>query len=187
MRERTVNIDKRKYSTPQPFFDRLNKVFGPFTLDPCAEALTAKCEVYFTEVDNGLIKEWAPHKVFMNPPFGRHEKACKPDGKCKKKRCVERGFHIDEDISGTEDWVAKAWTESLKGATVVGIVPSSIGTKWFHDYVMRATYLIVVEGRVSYLYEGETTGTPDFDTVVPIWTPKGNDGVPELITMKAEL
>ncbi len=185
MRERTVNIDKRKYATPQPFFDRLNAVFGPFTLDPCAEPSTAKCELFFTEDDDGLSQDWGEHNVFMNPPFGRHEKACKKN--CKKKRCKERGHHIDKDISGTNDWVAKAWTASLKGATVTGIVPSSMGTKWFHDYVMRATYLIIVEGRVSYLYEGESTGNPDFDTVVPIWTPEGNDGVPELITMKAEL
>ena len=81
MRERTVSIDKRKYGTPQPFFDRLNAAFGPFTLDPCAEVSTAKCEIFFTEADDGLAQDWAPHNVFMNPPFGRHEKACKK--KCR--------------------------------------------------------------------------------------------------------
>lgn len=183
MRERAVNINKRKYGTPQPFFDRLNAVFGPFTLDPCAEPSTAKCEKYFTEEDDGLSQDWSGHTVFMNPPFGRHEKACK--NKCKKKRCGVRGFHIEKDIPGTEDWVSKAWTESLKGATVVGILPSSLSTKWWHDYVMRATTLIIVEGRVSYFYEGEPTGTPDFDTVVAVWTPEGNDGFPKLLSMKA--
>jgi len=185
VRERTVSIDKRKYGTPQPFFDRLNATFGPFTLDPCAEPSTAKCKLFFTEEDDGLALNWGRNYVFMNPPFGRHEKACKKS--CKKKRCEERGHHIDKDIAGTEDWVQKAWVESLKGATVVGIVPASTGTKWFHDYVMRATYLIIVEGRVSYMYEGKTTGSPDFDTIVAVWTPEGNDGVPELMTMKAEL
>jgi len=186
MRERTVNIDKRKYGTPQPFFDRLNTVFGPFTLDPCAEPSTAKCEKFYTEDDDGLAQDWGSEIVFMNPPFGRHEKACKPKG-CKKKRCNERGHHIVRDIAGTEDWVVKAWTASLMGATVVGIVPASTGTKWFHDYVMKAHTLIIIEGRVSYMYEGEKTGNPDFDTIVPIWTPEGNDGFPEIITMKAEL
>ena len=183
MRERTVNIDTRKYGTPKPFFDRLNAVFGPFTLDPCAEPSTAKCEKFFTEEDDGLAQDWSGHTVFMNPPVGRHEKACKKT--CKKKRCVERGHHIDKDIAGTDDWVSKAWTESLKGATVVGIIPSSMGTKWFHDYVMQATTLIIVEGRVSYMYEGESTGHPDFDTIVAIWTPEGNDGYPNLLSMKA--
>ena len=186
MRERTTNIDKRKYGTPQKFFDRLNAVFGPFTLDAAAEPSTAKCKLYFTEEDDGLAMDWAGNAVFMNPPFGRHEKACKQSG-CKKKRCVERGFHLKKDIPGTEDWVAKAWTESLKGATVVGIVPASVSTKWFHDYVMKATYLIIVEGRVSYMYKGEPTGHPDFDTIVAVWTPEGNDGAPQVSTMRAEL
>lgn len=185
MRERTVNIDKRKYDTPQQFFDRLNAVFGPFTLDPCAEPSTAKCEKYFTEEDDGSAQDWSQDIVFMNPPFGRHEKACKQV--CKKKRCVERGHHITEDIAGTEDWVQKAWTESLKGATVVGILPSSVGTKWFHNYVLRASQLILVEGRVSYIYKGEPTGTPDFDTIVAVWTPEGNSGFPELLSMRAEI
>ena len=184
-RERTVNIDKRKYSTPQPFFDRLNAVFGPFTLDAAAETSTAKCDKYFTEEDDSLIQDWSQDTVFLNAPFGRHEMACKP--KCKKKRCVTRGFHIEKDIPGTEDWVQKAWIESLKGATVVAIIPASTGTKWFHSYVMGATKLIIVEGRVSYFYKGESTGSPDFDTIVAVWTPEGNDGAPELITMKAEL
>lgn len=186
MRERTVNIDKRKYGTPKPFFDRLNAVFGPFVLDPCAEPSTAKCETYFTEEMDGLSLDWSKYgKIFVNPPFGRHEKACKE--KCKKKRCAKRGHHIDKDIPGTEDWVQKAWLESLKGATVVGIIPASTGTKWFHNYVMRATILIAVEGRVSYIYEGKPTGSPDFDTLIAVWTPEGNDGFPELVSMKAEL
>ncbi len=185
MRERTINIDKRKYGTPQNFFDRLNNVFGPFTLDPCAEKSTAKCSLFFTEEDDGLSLDWGEHTVFMNPPFGRHELACKVS--CKKKRCKERGHHIDKDIAGTEDWVSKAWTASLSGATVVGIVPASTGTKWFHDYVMRAEKLIIIEGRVSYMYKGETTGSPDFDTIVAVWTPEGNDGFPKVVTMKATI
>jgi len=186
MRERTASIDKRKYGTPQDFFDRLNAVFGPFTLDPCAEPSTAKCEKFFTEADDGLEKDWGDSLVFMNPPFGRHEKACVNN--CKKKRCKERGHHIDKDIAGTEDWVSKAWTASMLGATVVGIVPASTGTKWFNDYVLKAEKLIIVEGRVSYMYEGEPTGTPDFDTIVVIWTPKGNEnGYPELLSMKAKI
>ena len=185
MRERTVNIDKRKYETPRSLYDRLNNAFGPFTLDPCAEPSTAKCEIFFTEEDNGLLQNWGGRKVFMNPPFGRHESACKPN--CKKKTCVTRGHHIDKDIPGTEEWVAKAWVESMKGATVVGIVPASLSSSWWHDYVMKATTLIIVEGRVSYIFEGEPTGHPDFDTVIAVWTPEGNEGFPSLISMKANL
>lgn len=44
-------------STPQWFFDRLNEVFH-FTLDPCADDTNKKCNLYYTEQDDGLTKNW---------------------------------------------------------------------------------------------------------------------------------
>ena len=45
------------WSTPQDFFDNLNKEFN-FTLDPCADDLNHKCEKYYTKEQNGLTKKW---------------------------------------------------------------------------------------------------------------------------------
>lgn len=59
------------WPTPQKFFDDLNKEFGPFDLDPCASKENAKCEKYFTALDDGLTKEWRG-RVWMNPPYGRN-------------------------------------------------------------------------------------------------------------------
>lgn len=36
-----------QWSTPQDFFDSLNREFS-FTLDPCADTSNHKCEKYFT-------------------------------------------------------------------------------------------------------------------------------------------
>ncbi len=58
------------WSTPQEFFDRLNRIFR-FTLDPCASLSNAKCERYFTREEDGLSKNWNGERVFMNPPYGR--------------------------------------------------------------------------------------------------------------------
>ena len=58
------------WSTPQDFFDKLNKEFK-FTLDPCATPENAKCETFYTKEDNGLVKDWDNHIVFCNPPYGR--------------------------------------------------------------------------------------------------------------------
>lgn len=170
MKERTVKIDKRKYETPMWLFDKLDEMYGPFTLDPCAEPETAKCDRYFTVEDNGLLKSWEGETVFMNPPFGKPERACLPG--CNNKRCKERGHHMSHDIPGTTDWLHKAYNEVVHhGATVIGVIPSSTGTRWFHDYVMKASEIIFIRGRVSYLFEGKPTGSPDFDTIIAVWKP----------------
>ena len=58
------------WSTPQSFFDELNKEFD-FTLDPCATKENAKCKKFFTEQDDGLLQSWDGERVFCNPPYGR--------------------------------------------------------------------------------------------------------------------
>lgn len=57
------------WSTPQEFFDKLNDEFH-FTLDVCAIPENAKCDKYFTPLDNGLNQEWNG-VVWCNPPYGR--------------------------------------------------------------------------------------------------------------------
>jgi site-specific DNA-methyltransferase (adenine-specific) len=58
-----------EWSTPQFFFDELNKEFN-FTLDPCATKENAKCEKFYTKEDDGLSKNWDKDRVFCNPPYG---------------------------------------------------------------------------------------------------------------------
>ena len=62
-----------EWSTPQDFFDELNKEFG-FTLDPCANKENAKCEKFYTQEDDGLAQSWDDEVVFCNPPYGREIK-----------------------------------------------------------------------------------------------------------------
>ena len=45
------------WATPQAFFDQLDSEFH-FTLDPCANQSNHKCDLYFTEEDNGLVQPW---------------------------------------------------------------------------------------------------------------------------------
>jgi site-specific DNA-methyltransferase (adenine-specific) len=42
-----------EWSTPQDFFDELDREFG-FTLDPCCTKENRKCNYYFIEADDGL-------------------------------------------------------------------------------------------------------------------------------------
>lgn len=127
------------WATPQSFFDELNAEFN-FDLDPCSTNENAKCPLHFTKKDNGLAQEWAPHTVFMNPPYGR------------------------EII----DWMRKAYEESLKGATVVCLVPARTDTRWFHDYVYGKAEIRFVRGRLKF---GDAKDSAPFPSMVVIYRP----------------
>jgi len=109
-----------EWMTPQDFFDLLNDEFQ-FTLDPCSTHENAKCKKHYTLAEDGLSKSWAGETVFMNPPYGREI------GK----------------------WMKKAYLESLKGATVVCLVPARTDTQWFHEYAMKGG-IRFIKGRLKF-------------------------------------
>lgn len=73
-----------EWSTPQDFFNELNKEFK-FNLDPCATEKNHKCNIYFNQEQDGLKQSWDDYTVFCNPPYGREI------GKWVKKASEARG------------------------------------------------------------------------------------------------
>lgn len=124
----TSNTDE--WSTPQDFYDELDKEFG-FSLDPCCLPSSAKCKNFFTPEENGLEQDWSEHVVFMNPPYG----------------------------AGIKAWMAKACEEWKKGATVVCLVPARTDTQWWWRHVMDHGHEVrFVEGRLRF--GGSTASAP---------------------------
>jgi len=109
-----------EWETPPALFNELDRIFGGFTLDPCATPENAKCARYFTREDDGLSREWTG-KVFMNPPYGREI------GK----------------------WVRKAWAESLRGALVVCLLLARVDTRWWHEYAKKG-HVYFLQGRLKF-------------------------------------
>ena len=109
-----------EWETPGDLFNELDRIFGGFTLDPCATPQNAKCARFFTRADDGLAQAWTG-KVFMNPPYGREI------GK----------------------WVRKAWTESLSGALVVCLLPARVDTRWWHEYAKKG-HVYFLRGRLKF-------------------------------------
>ena len=62
------------WATPQSFFDKLDRIYGPFTLDAAASADNYKVANHYTEADNALSQDWSGNRVFLNPPYGRNLK-----------------------------------------------------------------------------------------------------------------
>ena len=70
---------------------------------------------------DGLAVEWEKCN-YVNPPYGRE----------------------------IPKWCAKAYKEWLKGKTVVMLVPSRTDTRWWHDYLMKATEIRFIKGRLKF-------------------------------------
>jgi len=124
------------WETPPEFFNALDLEFR-FDLDVCALPENAKCERYFSPDDDGLSQKWEG-TCWMNPPYGR-----------------EIG-----------DWVRKAYEESIRGCTVVGLLPARTDTRWFHDYVRDKAEIRFVKGRLKFV--GARSSAP-FPSIVAIW------------------
>jgi len=127
-----------QWATPQSFFNEWDAVFR-FELDVCADAQNAKCWRYFSEQDNGLYQDWAPNRCWMNPPYGRE---------------IRR-------------WMQKAYEESLKGATVVCLVPARTDTAWWHDYAMKGE-ITFIRGRLKF---GDAKSGAPFPSAVVVFYP----------------
>lgn len=111
-----------QWSTPQNFFDELNKEFN-FTLDPCADEFNHKCDKYFTEEQDGLKQSWQGETVFCNPPYGK----------------------------AIKDWVKKCSDESKKPNTkVVMLIPARTDTRYFHEYIYNKAEIRFLKGRLKF-------------------------------------
>lgn len=132
----SVHTSSKKHDWPTPpyIYDPLHAKYK-FTLDPCASPENAKCDKFFTYHENGLIQAWSKDVVFMNPPYGR----------------------------SIGKWMAKAYLESRKGATVVCLVPSRTDTAWWHDFAMKGD-ITFLRGRI--IFEGAKHNAPFPSAVV---------------------
>ena len=133
------------WETPQWLFNKLDKEFN-FTLDVCALPETAKCKNYYTPQIDGLKQDWEDNICWMNPPYGR-----------------EIGV-----------WIEKAYNESLKGATVVCLIPSRTDTKYWHDYCMKASEIRFIKGRLKF---GNSKNSAPFPSAIVIFNGKQNSNI----------
>ena len=130
--------DRQDWETPDDIFRALDAEFG-FDIDVCATADNAKCRHYFSPNQDGLSQPW--HGVcWMNPPYG----------------------------AGIPKWMAKAYRESLRGATIVCLVPARTDTVWWHEFAMRGE-IRLVQGRLRF---GHARHSAPFPSAIIVFRPK---------------
>lgn len=130
------------WETPQHFFEILHREFC-FTLDVCAADYNAKLPNFISQEENSLSKEWSG-TCWMNPPYGR-----------------------GQDVYS---WVKKAYETSLKGGTVVCLLPASTDTRWFHDFAMKASEIRFIKDRLWFSRNG-TAQRANHASIIVVFRP----------------
>lgn len=98
----------------------LDELDREFNFDADGACTAENCKFGICFTDT-FNADWKGLTVFMNPPYGR----------------------------GIGKFIEKAYNESLKGATVVCLLPARVDTKWFHDYCLKGEVRFV-KGRIKF-------------------------------------
>ena len=157
--------------TPPSLFKKLDDRFH-FYVDAAASKDNHLCDMHMSQelpdyptdkgnIGNALTKiDWTPRcfTFYCNPPYSRGwiEKFCK-----------------------------KAYEESLKGATVVMLLPADTSTKYYRDYCTKASEIIFIQPRVHFNNPDGTRmeGAPQFGSMVVVFKQEDFDGSPVISCM----
>lgn len=166
------------WRTPPRLFAVLDAEFQ-FVLDAAADKTSSLCPHYFgpdhsiPALRDGLAVNWGEYvetqyrvdgplartAIFLNPPYSRELKM--PIGV----------------------WIQKAWEESQRGCTVVGVIPYSPQTEWWREFVEghgrelkdfhAAREARKIPHRVSLLRpDGSEADNAGGNTAICVWRPK---------------
>lgn len=109
-------------------------------VDVCADPSNNVLPFWWGEAEDCLSFDWpAGGRYWMNPVYGDPEDPCPQPAmtRCKKKRCVKRGWHTDRYLPGIEDFMLHARFQALQlGSLVVALPPARVDTAWWQEQVM---------------------------------------------------
>ena len=145
-----------EWQTPQDLFDKLDEEFD-FDLDVASTNTNNKCLCAFY-----YCKPWWQDAL-------KAEKWYIPEG-TNKPTCWMNPPYSRGNI---DKFVKKAYEESQKGCTVVGLLPLR-SASWFHKYVMKAHEIRFLTRRVKFIDPEtgkQTKGSPNFDSIIVVWKP----------------
>lgn len=116
---------KQDYETPWELIRAIEKRWGPIACDLAAtpDNFKSRNGCFITPERDSLSVDWHHYTglLFLNPPFG--------------------------DI---KPWAKKCSEESVRGARIAFLVPASVGSAWFADYVHGKALVCPLLPRVSF-------------------------------------
>lgn len=118
-------------STPDEFMNAVESRFGRIDFDLAADAVNSKAWSWYDEQEDSLIQSWDElhhgtvdgpyHNLWLNPPY--------------------------DDIS---PWVKKC-SEYSGASTILTLIPASVGSNWFRDYIHNKSLVIALNGRIKFV------------------------------------
>lgn len=142
---------KQDYGTPPELLRavRHRLQIDDFIVDVAASKENAVCDNFYTEEDDGLSQSWGYRETqggwaWCNPPYS--------------------------DIT---PWVATAVEEARRGANIAMLLPASVGSNWWRDYVQHQAYKVYLNGRLTFV--GCSDPYPK-DCALLLYTPWGFNG-----------
>lgn len=115
---------RQDFPTPDDFIQAFIQRFGPISYDLAADDTNTKCPSgWFDKVNDSLERDWhkLPGNLWLNPPYEK-----------------------------IEPWAFKCAEESRFGAKIFMLVPASIGSNWYRDYVEPYAYTLALNPRLSF-------------------------------------
>ena len=164
--DQQINQDSgnTEWYTPDEIMEIVRAMLGVIELDPASNQMAnerVKAGRIFTSKDDGLTQDWKAETLWLNHPFSKGEQPCKTYksqhlidqglSPCKKKACVDRGYHIEKEVPSNKRWIDKLVSEFEKGHFKRGccITFASTSEAWFKpllDYPQIFLY-----GRVNFM------------------------------------
>lgn len=124
--------NKQDWETPDELFKRLDNEFN-FEIDLASSEHNKKIDRYYSIEDDAFSHDWIG-SCWLNPPYTTEKYKLK-------------------------DWVKRCYEQSFKNdVTIVALIPARTNTKWWHQYVMKAKEIRLLEGRVKFV--GAEHGLP---------------------------
>lgn len=141
--EDASRTDKDEQCTPPSLFKKLDERFH-FDVDVAATEENKLCFYYF---QNAFDQGWIPKRIVASSKYTTWEQYSNSGV-----------FFCNPPYSSGKilPFLQKGYSESLKGAIVVFLLPADISTKWF-DICMNAAEWIRIKGRVQF---NHADGTP---------------------------
>jgi phage N-6-adenine-methyltransferase len=125
---------KQTYQTDRAFIEAVVLRFGAITFDLAAEPETAQAEGFFTKEDDAFTYDWADpalgNHLWLNPPFSHIGMWA--------KRCMTSMRRIRRE-------------QPERRADLSFLVPASIGSDWFAEFVWDSARVLALTGRLQFV------------------------------------
>lgn len=112
------------YGTPIALFNAVEKLIGEkFVWDLAASIQNRKVDNFYSEEQDSLSQDWSQHNgwLWLNPPYAK-----------------------------IGDWAEKCAEESLTGAKICMLVPASVGSNWYAEFVHNKALVLGLRPRITF-------------------------------------